>query len=391
VQVRALLDLSIFLSLTSAERCLEAVQRAQRVSAKQEPAMRTRTRTAHAFRRLSVTGWNAQDALEFREGLAELGKHYGLPPLASELVEASFLQWCSGEYREGRRLALEARAKLLELGANPNSRIEYEISGALATLNLIYLGEWGEAVNEYATAIAWAQRNANYHYLQWLRAHQAWLHLSVLDFKGVLAISESALALARDSALGPRQVRDTLICSASASTALGDYARALEDFSAAKSAMDRQSVIFDWYWRMPLARGMTELRLGMGDPTRAQLEAGRFLELSLATVNRHWQGLAWEVNSRVALENRNLPRARECIAKAVTTVEGFEVPLAAWRVHATAARIEEESGNVEAARSHRDVSRVTILRLANSLPEQEPLRAIFLSAPAVARILSGDA
>jgi hypothetical protein len=65
--------------------------------------------------------------------------------------------------------------------------------------------------------------------------------------------------------------------------------------------------------------------------------------------------------------------------------------LAAWRVHATAARIDEETGNVEAARSHRNISRLTILRLANSLPEQEPLRAIFLSAPAVAQVLNGDA
>jgi hypothetical protein len=71
-------------------------------------------------------------------------------------------------------------------------------------------------------------------------------------------------------------------------------------------------------------------------------------------------------------------------------VQGFEVPLAAWQVHATAAHIEEESGNLESARSYRDLSRATILRLANSLPEQEPLRAIFLSAPAVARVLSRD-
>jgi hypothetical protein len=65
--------------------------------------------------------------------------------------------------------------------------------------------------------------------------------------------------------------------------------------------------------------------------------------------------------------------------------------LAAWRAHATAAHIEEEAGNLEAARSHRDSSRATILRLANSLPEHEPLRKIFLSAPAVARVLNQDA
>jgi hypothetical protein len=112
--------------------------------------------------------------------------------------------------------------------------------------------------------------------------------------------------------------------------------------------------------------------------------------VALATAERTYQGLAWEANARVALANRDHARAQDCIAKAVSTVRGFEVPLAAWPVHGTAAHIEEESGNLESARSHRELSRATILRLANSLPEQEPLREIFLSAPAVLRILSWD-
>ena len=58
--------------------------------------------------------------------------------------------------------------------------------------------------------------------------------------------------------------------------------------------------------------------------------------------------------------------------------------------HATAAVIEEESRNLESARPHREVSRAMILPLASSLPEQEPLRKIFLSAPAVSRVLSRD-
>jgi hypothetical protein len=155
--------------------------------------------------------------------------------------------------------------------------------------------------------------------------------------------------------------------------------------------MDHQTVFLDWYWRMPLAAGLTELWLRTGDRLRAQQEAERFLDRTLATEERTWQGLAWEINARVALENRNHTRAHECIGKAVSTVQGFEVPLAAWRAHATAAHIEEESGNLEAARSHRRLSRATILRLANSLPEHEPLREIFLSAPAVARVLNQDA
>jgi ATP/maltotriose-dependent transcriptional regulator MalT len=148
-------------------------------------------------------------------------------------------------------------------------------------------------------------------------------------------------------------------------------------------------VRFDWYWRLPLAAGLTEMSLAKGDRVGAQREAARFLDRALATEERTWQGLAWEINARVALKNGDHARARECIGKAVSTVQGFEVPLATWRAHATAAHIEEEAGNLESARSHRDSSRATILQLANSLPEHEPLRKSFLDAPVVARVLRG--
>ena len=389
VQARALLDLSYFLSLMSAERGLEAAQRAQRLSAEQGPAMRTRTRAICAFRRLSVSGWNTPDALEFRTGLAELRNGQDFAALDFDRLEESHFRFLSGEYREARRLALEVRAKWPQPGANLNLRIEYYRTDALALLSLVFLGEWGAALKEFAAAMAEARKNVNENNILWLQVHQAWLHLHALDFRSALAICRSALTLLRDPALRaapPPQLRRALICSGSASAAMGDGARALEDFSTARSEMDRQTVFLDWYWRMPIAAGLTELWLTKGDRVRARLEAERLLEISLATEERTWQGLAWEINARVALANRDEARARDCIARGVATVQGFEVPLAAWRVHATAADIEEESGNLESARLHGNLSRTTILRLANSLGEQEPLREIFLSAPAVARV-----
>jgi len=399
VQVRALLDLSFLLAFTSAERCLEVVERALQLSAGQDPAMRVRTRTAYAYRRLSVGGWNAQDALEFRTGLAQVGENQGFPARESDLLDDSQIRWASGEYREGRRLALEVRAKGLEPAADPNLRFEYDRAGTLVVLNLVFLGEWGEALKEFAAAEAEARKNGNDRRTLWRRVQQALLHLHALDFTGVQAICDPALALLRDPALrsapsqpigSPGQLRRALILSGSASAGLGNYATALEAFSAAASEMDRQTVFLDWYWRMPLAAGLTESWLATGDRVRAQAEAERFLDRALATEERTWQGLAWEINARVALANRDEARARDCIARGVSTVQGFEVPLAAWQVHATAAHIEEESGNLESARLHRDLSRATILQLANSMEQQEPLRKIFLSAPAVARILSRD-
>jgi DNA-binding winged helix-turn-helix (wHTH) protein len=392
VQARALLDLSSFLSLISAERCLEAAQRALQLSAGQDPTMRTRTRAACAFRRLSVSGWNPEDALEFQEGLAELRTRQDFAALDFDRLEDCHIQWLSGRYREARRLALEVRAKPLKPGADPNLKVEYDISGSIALLNLIFLGEWGKALKESAAELAEAQKNADYFYILWMQVHQALLHLHAQDFKSVLEICQSTQALLRASSVRPAPLgRRALIYSGAASVGLGGYARALEDFAAAASEMERQTVFLDWYWRMPLAAGLTELWLATGDGVRARQEAERFLDLALATEERTWHGLAWETNARVALAARDHARARQCIGKAVSAVQGFEVPLAAWRAHATAAHIEEESGNLESAHSHRNFSRATILQLANSMSEEEPLRSTFLSSSAVARVLSQDA
>ena len=70
-------------------------------------------------------------------------------------------------------------------------------------------------------------------------------------------------------------------------------------------------------------------------------------------------------------------------------MEGFELPLASWRVHATAFEFYRNAGDRDSAERHRALSRETIMKLANSLPAEEHLRHIFLSSPAVRRI-SGD-
>jgi hypothetical protein len=101
------------------------------------------------------------------------------------------------------------------------------------------------------------------------------------------------------------------------------------------------------------------------------------LEVSLATAERTYQGLAWEANARVANAGGEYVRAEECIAKGLSAVAGYEVPLAAWRLR-----------DKESAEHHRELSRGTITKLADSPgPEEEALRTTFLSASSVERIL----
>jgi hypothetical protein len=173
----------------------------------------------------------------------------------------------------------------------------------------------------------------------------------------------------------------------SAETALGNYESAHKYLFTAKDEMDRGTLIFDWYYRMLLESALTELWLAKGDMKEARTEAELFLTATLATAERTWQALAWEVNGRVAMAQLDVERARDCIAKALSTMEGFEVPLAHWRVHATAAQLYGGGENREAAEHHRELSRATILKLADSLAAEESLLKTFLSAPSVRKVL----
>jgi hypothetical protein len=83
-------------------------------------------------------------------------------------------------------------------------------------------------------------------------------------------------------------------------------------------------------------------------------------------------------------------RAQDCIAKGLSAMEGFEVPLASWRVHATAFELYQNSGNRDLAERHLALSRETVMKLAHSLPTEEPLRQTYLSAPVIRKILGND-
>ena len=160
--------------------------------------------------------------------------------------------------------------------------------------------------------------------------------------------------------------------------------------SATQHDMERLPMAADWYWRTLIESALTELWLAKGELARARPHAENSVKLALATDERTLQALALEANARVALAEENLDCVQDSLAKAIKAMEGFEVPLARWRVDAAAAELHQRLGNQDLANNHRELSRDTIMRLANSLPTEDPLRHTFLSAPMIRKIL-GDA
>jgi DNA-binding winged helix-turn-helix (wHTH) protein/tetratricopeptide (TPR) repeat protein len=405
VEVRALIDMAWPLSWTSSQRSLEVLERALRLSARQEdPLLRARTR-ASCFALRLWQEWNAEDAEEFRHAFTEILNADDRGVLAPYLADSGFVSWISSEYGEARRSLIESRVILLgTAGKNPYLSTFSYLAGqcVILPMNLLFLGEWAGALREMGDSIAMLDKNADYYWGQTVRLCQAFVHFHAMDFPGALAICNSALPLVRDPAPRPApdypapyplQLRMCLVLTGMAETALGNHADALEYLTAAEADTNRPPAIFDWWWRMPMESALTELWLAKGDVAQARPQAERFLSLTTATAERTYQGLAWEANARVAMAAQDWERAEECVAKALSTIEGYEIPLAAWRVHVTAADLYARGGKGDAAehpaaQHHRELSRATILRLANSVGE-ETLRRIFLSAPMVRKIV-GD-
>jgi hypothetical protein len=207
-----------------------------------------------------------------------------------------------------------------------------------------------------------------------------------MDFAGVLAMCEPMLPLIQHSVPQTAPMK-CLFMMGSAEIGLQHHDRALEHLLAAQAIMDRSAVAFTWLWRMPLESALTELWLAQGDLARARPQAEKFLKIALASAEHTWQALAWEVNARIAMAERDLTAARLCVAKALLATRGFEVPLARWRVHATAAELYQRTGAKGLSKRHLSRSRQTIWKLANSLLADDPLRQTFLAAPVIRKIL----
>jgi DNA-binding winged helix-turn-helix (wHTH) protein len=388
VEIRALIEMVYPLSWVSAERSLEVIQRALELGKRQtDPLVRARTRASCLARRIWVGGWDAYDADECRRAIAEIRQGGDPHVLAWHLLDYNFVDWVSSEYREAKRDAEESLAVVRgQAEENPYLSPSYWLSQIILPWSRLFLGEWGEMLREIKEAIKIADRNGDPNRANTFRLYQAWLHCQAMDFVGVVEICN----LVRPTVCvlhGSAWRRICLILTATAQTALGNYEHAHRDLLAVADEMGRQTVIHDWYSRMGLESGFTEFYLANGDRTQAQAHAAELLRLTQATEERTWRAWAWEANARVNLAGLDFERARDCITTALLEIEGRELPLAAWRVHATGAEISEQMGNSGLGEHHRQLSRATILRIANSLPSEEPLRQTFLSAPPVRSVL----
>jgi len=388
VKTRALLDMALPAAFTSTDLFMETLDRALQLSTRlEDPFLRARTRASCLALRAAAGRWRADDAENCRKAIEEIERKGDIFANAEHRLEYARILLGSSQHGEAYRSGVDSLAILLKQDdLNPYLGLLYVKNLWVLLRNLVIWGEWGQALKDVRAEIAVCEKNGDHARGRELLLHTGLVHLFAADFAGVKAIGESI----RSSVFTPSGIRTCNLLIGSAEAGLGNHEGALDHLTKVRDEMSRNPMMDDWYQSMPLQAGLVELWLRKGELAKARREAELFLDVTLATSERTYQGLAWEANARVAIAEHEWDREEECIAKGLSTVEGYDVPIAAWRLHGAAAKLYTRAGNTDLAEQQGKLGRATIMKLANSLAAEDPLRTTFLSSKAVRGVLEGQ-
>jgi len=250
----------------------------------------------------------------------------------------------------------------------------------------LHLGQFGEVLKLVRLGQEMAKKNENERWIAIFLVLEVWLRTFCFDFEGGLQLTKVIHGMkAENLPEAPRLV--AMVCAGHAELALGKSEAALRYFEQVRNPGTLARVFLHWHWRMRAQLGMSDAFLQTGDVSRARREADCLLQSALSTADPYLQTLAWEMKTRVAMAEKDWASASKFIEQALAIVEKFGVPVAGWQVHSTAWRLYQHANENSKADMHRTRSKESILKIANSFANDDPLRATFLSGRPVAQIL----
>jgi DNA-binding winged helix-turn-helix (wHTH) protein len=372
-QLRAQLSLAGVTSWSDRSRCLRAVDMAAALAGSRVTPESSVSASGHiAYWNLLFHGWREEDARASAAGL-ELAR--GGPDRAGLALHATrhaFFLALSSQYRR----AAETAAEGARVGTEGEILIDYSIAYYFEAWAQLHLGEWGRLRRLLKSCVETAKQNSHGYWALVFGLLEAFLYIETFAFSAARKACQDYLVTARE--IGhPLSVQISLVLLGLAELGSGDLAAARQNFEEARGWQRRERILMDWIWKLPLQLGFAELCLASGDAPAARAEAEAFLAHAATTSERTWIARAHDVRARIALAERDKPTARRHIALGIAEMDGYEVPLAEWRLHALASQVNKEPGEGDKARE-------VILRLAGSLDDEPELRDTFLSFPLVA-------
>jgi tetratricopeptide (TPR) repeat protein len=382
VQVRALLGQLFPSSWTALSRCEGIIGRAIELNRQHsDPVRRSIAQASCHFWRLWMLGWSDESAAIFHESGSAIEASADWRAIAWYRLEDTAVQFMASRYRESRRQVELGVAVLFEESmdvSDLNENLGLAYWGAYQLVrpwSAIHLGEWATADREFEEAIAVLERNRALYLANTLRLYRVWGWVIAHEFERARDACET-IAPGWDSSgtidpafpptFNPSEERVRLVTLGAAQAGLGQYDAALAHLEAARQQMLENPVVLHWYWRIAVEWVLAQLWISRGYPARAGRHATDLLALTAGGGQATWRALALEVVAQIAMCERNLSRAREHITEALSIVERFEIPAAAWRIQALAAKFFESAGDSSSAQHHRELARAATLKLGVS-------------------------
>ncbi|HEY9348318.1 MAG TPA: AAA family ATPase, partial [Inquilinus sp.] len=386
-QCRGLLGLAYTVSWHDAIGSLRFLDEALALSeGLSDPIQQDVIRVTAYVRRLWALGWNRLDLERCEQALTRLGKHDDRLIVAQARANFSTVCSISTRYQEACDL-LEESYRVLSKASHKVVEADLARVAWVRLINVpwakFFLGEFGVALADMDASIAAFEKDGDSFTAGFIRVYRGALHFHLMDFEGALqdcgpvAFRPFEPCAGRDAQTPPLMRRIALIFCGLAEAGLGSIAAALDALRTAEAEMELQPVHLDWYFRLTLEWGMVGALIANGDHVTAHSRAKRLCDLAAQTDERTWQALAWEARARAALACGAASEAMADVVEAQAACEGVTVPLAEWRMHATAAMTYKATGEVRLARTHGRLGAAVRKRLAGTLPERDPLRSTF--------------
>ena len=296
-------------------------------------------------------------------------------PGFSKEVLFPYVRVIQGHYQDALQLAETAMSATTSPAA-------YLLALGVKALGLIGTGRFGEMLRLVRTGRGLAEKNGEDPWVFIFR--EAWLRELCFDFEGVRKLSEIMMQSDPEKhAAEP----GTMAIVAAGYEALyqGRCEAAVECFAQVRDRRRAPRFPFQWRWRLKAQLGSLEAWLQAGALDRARAEADDFVNATLATPEPNLHAIAWEARARVAIADRKPDRALDSTAKALAVLDRFDLPVAAWRIHAAAWDTYGFTGANERAQAHLAQARQAVLKLADSFEAGEPLREALLRAAPIRR------
>jgi DNA-binding winged helix-turn-helix (wHTH) protein/tetratricopeptide (TPR) repeat protein len=378
-QVKAQMGFARPLGLLDPDRAIAVLQDAVNVSARlEDPPMRARVELLGAGMRILYDRWRADDARVSDAAYRIVRDARDTNFSGFERMVYAHVQSLRGDCVAGLENAEEA----IPRGHEPLDALVHVFALSAQILALLQLGRFGQALQIIRSSKQTTERNGSD---PWLFSYRdAWLRTLVLDFQGAQQVCDE---LTRSSVYPSGQAQ-TIGRLAAGFEALdsGRWDEALKLFQDVRDPTHTPKFFLHWYWRMHAHVGLVRAWLQAGNIANARMEADGLTEAALGMDDPNLQALGWEATAHVAMAESDWADAQQSIDRAFAALARFDVPICAWRVHATASELYRRIGRSEDAAIERERARAHIASLVESFTPDEPLRLAMLRAGSVRRV-----